>query len=364
MSKFYDDKKQLTFDDVLIVPQYSEVETRKNINIQTNIFDSVKLNVPIISAAMDTVTGLNMIKAMNKEGASACLYRPFKEIELLEQYLDRELSIAYQNTNIGLSIGTKLNDKYTKYIFGLIDNKKYNMFFEDGTLFLNIDIAHADHFMMRDCIKYIRNIYPKIKIMAGNIVTLDAAKRLVEWGANSLKVGISSGGGCITRNQTAIGFPQLSAVLNIAEFIKTNPYTNNITIVSDGGIRFTADIVKAIAAGADVVMLGYFLAETKESNSPIYNLNNEDYKLYRGMASKDAKIANDYEKDFVEGRSFMLKYKGITVENKLKEISDGLKSAMSYVNADTIKEFQECAKFVHVTSNALIENTLQRISPF
>lgn len=349
--------KFLTFNDVLLVPQKSRFSSRNDpsISLKTRISDSIELATPIISANMDTITGSEMAIAMGKLGGMGILHR-FYPTE--QDYIDEIKKVASELEVVAFSVGC--DTKWLKFIENAIDacpNK--------NNFLVCLDVAHGH---MEQCIKMVKNIrgikmkYDEkginLTIMAGNVVTADAIHDLYEWGAESIKCGIGGSGICSTRMVTGHGMPQLSAIM---ECVKGNK-NFGCSIIADGGIRHSGDIVKAFAAGANAVMLGGMLSGTKETPGDINEFSDGSRKkLYRGQSSRH--FLNDIKKKGVaaEGISVEVNYKG-DVESVLSEIIGGIRSGFTYSGVATIEELQKQAIFIEMTSNGWEESTPHKLS--
>lgn len=337
----------LTFDDVLIVPAYSDIESRQEINTDVD-FLGTKLSVPIISANMDYVTGPEMANKMFELGALGILHRFWKDHE---DYLDAISGLAPE-TPIWLSVGIKDVEATYYWIRDIVD-------WMPQTKGICIDVAHGHHKKVADLIELIKGSTDEriagLKVIAGNVATLDGCNFLYESGADAIKVGIGAGSVCTTRTVAGVGIPQWSAILECASIKTEHP---EVTIIADGGIRSSGDIAKAIGAGADVVMVGNLLAGTDETPGEIETelgdsvLQRKKYKRYRGQAS----FGSNGERYVREGIEGAVPYKG-PVAAVVADIQAGLRSAMSYVGARNLAEFRENTRFVEVSSHTLIENS-------
>lgn len=320
--------KYLTFDDVLLLPQYSEIESRSEIDISTRL-GTIDLKVPIISANMDTITGAKMAIAMHKAGGLGILHRYAKP----ETIRTAILGIKIAGGTPVPSIGTK-------------DIELAESYFQLGCNSVCIDIAHGDsRQMVRMISECVRIGYANI--IAGNVATDTAAYRLLDAGANIIKVGIGPGSICKTRSVTGHGVPQLTA---ISEVYDAACGFHDSYIIADGGLRDSGDIVKALAAGADAVMTGSLFAGCLEAENP---------NIYRGMASKEAQMAfkGSVSNDAEEGTSFEnVKSKG-PVEDVMKELAGGIRSGLSYTGSRNIKEFVSDAVFIRVSGSTIMENS-------
>jgi IMP dehydrogenase len=464
--------KGLTYDDVLLVPGYSEVLPRE-VNIQTKFTKNITINLPIVSAAMDTVTESRMAIAMAREGGIGVLHKnmtaeqqalkvrkvkraesgmiidpvtlPLTAIVLdakksmkehsiggipivdgngflkgivtnrdlrFEKNNDRPIIEVMTSENLVTAAeGTSLTDaeeilqenKIEKLPVVTKDNKLVGLItFRDitkltqkpiankdeygrlrvaaaigvtgdaveraealvkaGVDAIVIDTAHGHTKGVVTILKEVKKAFPKLEVVVGNIATGAAAKYLVENGADAVKVGIGPGSICTTRVVAGVGFPQLSAVMEVANAIKGS----GVPVIADGGIRYTGDIPKAIAAGADCVMLGSLLAGTKESPGETIIYEGRKFKSYRGMGSVEAMkkgskdryfqdVEDDIKKLVPEGIVGRVPYKGELVES-MHQFIGGLRAGMGYCGAKDVATLKEIAKFVQITSSGIHES--------
>ena len=462
----------LTYDDVLLVPAYSEVLPR-DVSINTKFTRNIQLNVPILSAAMDTVTESAMAMAMAREGgigvlhknmsieAQAAEVRKVKRAEsgmILDPVtLPKNATIGdAQNTMREYSIGGIPIIDDQKKLIGIVTNrdlrfeKDYNkslskvmtsenlvtvskgtsleeaeiilqknkieklpVVSNDNTLLglitfrditkvtqkpiankdqfgrlrvtaaigvtadalertealvkaqvdaVIIDTAHGHTKGVVKVLKNIKNKFPELDVVVGNIATAAAAKYLADAGADAVKVGIGPGSICTTRVIAGVGFPQFSAVLEVADALKGT----GVPVIADGGVRYTGDIVKAIAAGADCVMLGSLLAGTKESPGETIIYEGRKFKSYRGMGSVEAMkkgskdryfqdVEDDIKKLVPEGIVGRVPYKGELFESMTQFIG-GLRAGMGYCGAKDIESLKASAKFVKITNAGMMES--------
>lgn len=326
----------LTFDDVLITPSKSDVKSRRDPSLTSKLTKKQSISTPIISANMDTVTEGEMALAMNKLGGVGILHR-FVSIEQQVEFV-QQLK-AQGAPVISASIG--VNGDYKERALALI---------KAGTNVITIDIAHGHSTSMMDVMKWLKDTSPTTEIIAGNMAMPEAARDLIEAGADAIKVGIGPGSMCTTRIITGCGVPQLTAIALCAEVAESY----GVPVIADGGIRTSGDIVKAFAAGASTVMLGSMLSGTIETPGLIQN----GRKQYRGMASKDAQVSwrgGVPEGMAPEGESTFVNVKG-HVKDVILELSGGIRSGMSYVNATTISEIKEKARFIEMSSAGVFES--------
>lgn len=328
-------REQLTFDDVSIIPKYSQITTRKNCWTGTE-YAGIELSHPLIASPMDTVCGIDMAKSIGELGGLGIIHR-FNPIgEQIAGMLElEELNIPY-----GVAVG--VGEKAEHRIDQLLSWTNLDV--------MCIDVAHGHHSMVKDTISYIKDIDEDMHVLAGNVCTGEAAYDLEGWGADSLRVGIGNGSMCETRIRAGVGIPQVNALQDCIE-------NCDIPIVADGGCKTTGDVAKAIGLGADVVMIGSLFAGTKETPGIINKSgmwpNEQLYKKYQGSASIDSKLARG-ETNHVEGNSKIVPYKG-KVKRIVDDINDGIRSSMSYVGAINLDEFRKKAEFVRVTQAGQLE---------
>lgn len=462
----------LTYDDVLLIPNYSEVLPRE-VSIQSKFSRNITLNVPIVSAAMDTVTESAMAIAMAQEGGIGVLHknmtieqqaaevRKVKRAEsgmiidpvtlpltatvgdakqvmreysiggipvvdenqtlkgivtnrdlrfeknntrsILEVMTTEKLVTAGEGTTLEVAEGILQKNKIEKLpvvnsdykLVGLITFRDITKLTQKpiankdkfgrlrvaaalgvtadavqragalvaaGVDAVIIDTAHGHTKGVVDVLKEVKKSFPDLDVIVGNIATPEAAKYLVENGADGVKVGIGPGSICTTRVVAGVGFPQFSAVLEVAAAIKGS----GIPVIADGGIRYTGDIPKAIAAGADCVMLGSLLAGTKESPGETIIFEGRKFKSYRGMGSVEAMqegskdryfqdVEDDIKKLVPEGIVGRVPYKGELFESMLQFIG-GLRAGMGYCGSKNIETLQETGRFVRITASGIGES--------
>lgn len=330
-----------TFDDILITPDYSDIESRSEIDTSVD-FLGLKLKIPFISANMDYVTGFEMALRMHELGGLGILHRfePWEDqIKSMEKLNDLEIPFFF---SVGIrDIQDSLNrvksaKEWFPYLYGIC-----------------IDVAHGHHKKVGELVETIKGNMDEsissLKVIAGNVATFEGVLFLYEHGADAVKVGIGAGSVCTTRTVAGIGVPQLSAIMECAGLKEE---IEGIRIIADGGIRYSGDVAKALVAGADMVMIGNLFAGTDESPGEAFFLNNKKYKRYRGQASFGSN-GERYVKEGIEG---IVPAKG-PVEPIVQQLKAGLQSSMSYVGARTLDEFQVKAKFVEVSSHTLMENS-------
>ncbi|MCE2929019.1 MAG: IMP dehydrogenase [Candidatus Caenarcaniphilales bacterium] len=342
----------LTFDDVLIIPQYSDIEHRSDVSLATKIFSNYSLELPFVSANMDTVTEYQMAFAMAQHGACGILHRYMSIEEMLTELENyKELFVEH-----------KLDYQSLIVSLGVQDEARLEAAYGAGIRHFCIDVAHGHHALVKKKIQAIRDKYKnEVHIMAGNVASYEGAKALYDWGADCIKVGIGPGSVCTTRIKTGAGYPQLSAIINAAK-AKNEIKNKELFLVADGGIKYYGDITKALAAGADAVMMGSIFAGCKETPGIVWRNENEEMtKSFRGMASAAAQSEFGIENINEEGIALTVKYKG-SVRHILPRMAKGLRSGLSYSGAKTIRELQEKVRFVKITSASFQESKPHKAS--
>jgi IMP dehydrogenase len=310
----------ITFDDVLLVPQHTNL-SRHKVNTGTRLTRLINIKQPIISANMDTVTEGRMAAAMSELGCAAIIHRFMPVSQIIAEIHKCKDAGVYP---VCVSVGT--SDSVQDDIDAIVGTNHVHV--------LCIDIAHGDSDAMVHVLRYINQNYQHIQVICGNVATPEATHRLIESGADAVKVGVGPGSMCTTRIVTGCGVPQLSAIIDCAEVGRKF----DIPIIADGGIRYSGDIVKALAAGASSVMIGSLFAGTTEAPGDIKRIRREQFKEYRGMASKDAQVGwkgGVPEGTAPEGESTIVRYKG-KVKHIANDLIGGIRSGMTYNNASNL----------------------------
>ncbi len=335
-------EEHLTYDDVLLIPGKSLPSRNSAEYIQNMILGEPALH-PIIPANMDSVSGAKLCMAALESGGISILHRFMKLSERLDIW-----RASNCHPHLYISIGVTPEERA---------NTKTML--EAGVRNFCIDIAHGHASTVSDMIKFIKGFEFETEVIAGNVATVEGYKYLWEAGADMIKVGVGPGSHCTTRIVTGCGVPQLSAIMNIVEFRGTYDNVNMPLIIADGGLKSAGDITKALAAGAHFVMSGSFFAGCDEAPGETIKWKDDSlWKIYRGMASKDAQIGwrgGDGKSIIAEGESSLVAYKG-SFADVLHQLLGGLSSGMSYVGANNLLELHEKAIFVRVSSNTLTEN--------
>jgi len=344
-------KEALTFDDVLLLPKYSSI-VPANTNIKVSLSDSISLKLPFLSSAMDTVTESKMAIAMAKNGGIGVIHR---NLEIKKQ-CEEIKKVKKIHLKVGAAIGT--SQKELIRAKNLIDS---------GTDMLVIDTAHGHSNNVLKILNKIKKFSNKITICVGNIATGEAAKLLYNSGADILKVGIGPGSICTTRMVAGIGVPQITALLNVKKAMNKK----KVKIISDGGIKFSGDIIKAIAAGADAIMMGSIFAGTEESPGKKFKIKKKIYKVYRGMGSIGAMSSGSSERYFQknykdkskfvpEGVESRVLFKG-EVSKIIYQLQGGLRSSMGYIGVQKLDEVHKKSKFIKITKAGFYESMVHSV---
>jgi IMP dehydrogenase len=329
-------KEALTYDDVLLVPQYSDIKSRKEVDISSDLDEDLTFDLPIISSPMDTVTESEMAYAISKMGGLGIIHR-YNSIEEQAGMVAEVVGAGVEV--VGAAIG--VSDDYFERAQTLVEN---------GAKVICVDVAHGHHILMKNALGTLRQAFDdNVHIMAGNVATLKGINALADWGAQSIRCNIGGGSICSTRIQTGHGLPGLQTIFDCA---RTG---HDVAIIADGGIRTSGDIVKALAAGADFVMLGSLLAGTLQSPGDIVTTPEGLKKRYRGMASKDAQMDWRGRYSSNEGVSTFIKYKG-EVKDVLQDLRGGIVSGFSYSGARNLTSLQNEAVWVKQTGAGLSES--------
>lgn len=336
----------LTFDDVLLQPRESRVEPNAA-NTKTKITKKTHLNIPILSAAMDTVTGDSMAICLGKIGGLGVLHR--------------NCDIAAQTKMVR---AVKRAGLTTAAAVGPHDHERARKLQRAGADLLFVDCAHAHNLKVVASIKKMRQSI-KVAIVVGNIATAEAARALAPY-ADAIKVGIGPGSICTTRVVAGVGVPHLTAIMEVTRALKKT----KIPVIADGGIKYSGDIVKALAAGASAIMLGAALAGTKETPGEVIKIGGQLVKIYRGMGSvaamkkgksSDRYFQNGSKKYVPEGVEGLMPYKG-HAEEIIYQMVGGLKAGMGYIGAATIPEIARRARFILITNSGLRESHPHTVS--
>lgn len=326
----------LSLDDVLLVPQYSDVQIDE-IDVTTRLTRRLTLNIPIISSPMDTVTGGAMALRLAELGGLGVLPRnmePAQALSVIGEAKKRKLPISVA--------------------VGPFDEDRVKAYAEAGVDLIVVDSAHGHSRSVIEATRRFKGY--GVDVMAGNVVTREGARALIDAGADALRVGLGSGHACTTREVAGVGVPQLTAISWVAEVAREA----GVGVVADGGIEKPAHVVKALAAGADAVMLGYLLAGTDEAPGEVIEIDGRKYKPYRGMGSRGALAAGSSRygafKRVPEGVEGYVEYRG-PVASVVEVLVNALKQGMGYVGARNLEELREKAAFIRITNMGLQESS-------
>lgn len=331
-------RSTITFNDVLLVPKYSKIASRKSIDLSVNFGNDISLGCPFVSSPMDTVTESSMASAISSQGGLGIIHR-YNTIE--EQVnLVRE-TVELKASAVGAAVG--VSGDYEERACALYDA---------GARVICIDVAHGHHAMMKEALKNLKMAFGNsVHIMAGNVATLEGFNDLADWGANSIRIGIGGGSICSTRIQTGHGVPTLQSVIDCSKSDR------DALLIADGGIKNSGDVAKALAAGAHLIMCGSLFAGTDESPGEIFSASDgKKYKVYRGMASVEAQKDWKGSHNSVEGISTTIPYKG-SIDDIVGLMKKQLASACSYSGASNLKEFYRNSEFIQQTHSAQVESS-------
>ncbi len=335
----------LTYDDVLLVPQYSDIASRSQVVLDSYITPNIKLSIPVIAENMSTVTGEKMAEAMYKSGAMA-FYPRFKSPE-------DQVKEVKGLLNRGVCVIPAVGIKNTEQL-------RIELLHKIGIRCVTIDVAHGHQKTAIEFVTWIKNKYPMMEIIAGTVATYKGAEDLYLAGADSVRVGVGPGTICTTRQTTGCGVPQITATLECAKAAKKY----DKTVITDGGTKYPGDVVKALAAGAHAVAIGSQFAGTDEAPGKVVVKNGNKYKAYNGSTSSAEKnrqlkfYSKDKNKDYlkyVEGIQSWVPYKG-SVLDVLDNLEKAMRSGFTYCNAQNLKELHKRAQFIQVSSVSASEN--------
>jgi IMP dehydrogenase len=345
-------KEALTFDDVTLAPKYSDIMPSE-VNTSIQLTNHLKLKVPILSSAMDTVTESKMAIAIAKAGGLGVIHR---NLDIKKQVLEIR-KVKKEKLLVGAAVGAGPKE----YI-------RAKEILKENLDMIVVDTAHGHTKKVSEIIKFIKKIKKKnTALCAGNIATPEAAKFLLKLGVDIIKVGIGPGSICTTRLVAGIGVPQLSAILNVRNGIRNK----NVKIISDGGIKYSGDLAKAFAAGADAVMIGSLFAGTDEAPGKLIKRNGGLFKVFRGMGSVGAmnkgsadryfqSRQKDNSKYVPEGVEGFAKYKG-KVGGIIYKLVGGLRSSMGYLGSKQIKYLRNKPQFVKITKAGFFESMVHNV---
>ena len=360
-------RRGYTFDDVLLLPRYSEI-IPSQVDLSTRLTKKIALKTPLLSAAMDTVTESEMGIALAKEGGIGILHknlsieeqtkevRKVKEVDLTAEEKEKASLDKYGKLLCGAGIGITED---------LLDRAEALL--NSGANVLVLDSAHGHSRNVLQALEKIKSSFPSAEVIVGNVATYLGARDLMEKGADAVKVGMGPGSICTTRMVTGCGVPQMTAIANAVEALRGS----DIKVIADGGIRYSGDIAKALAAGAHCVMVGSMFAGTEEAPGEIEIYQGRSFKSYRGMGSLAAMAKGSADRYFqtdnaadklvpegIEGR---VAYKG-ALRGIIHQQMGGLRSAMGLTGCATIEELRTKAKFVRITGAGIRESHVHDVT--
>lgn len=356
-------RKGYSFDDVLLVPRYNDIVSRRDTDVSVE-FGDLTLKVPVLSANMDTITGHMMANKMFDLGGMGVLHR----FCTIQENIDMYRHAAFRHDIGMITPWTPHGDpnpwhKERECVISLGINEgldRFQALYDVGARYFCVDVAHGHTKAIGNFLKAIKQSHGNAFVIAGNVATHSGADYLAACGADAIKVGIGPGSVCTTRLKTGCGVPQLTAIMDCAKA--------DCMIIADGGIRTPGDAVKALAAGADLVMLGGMLAGCDETPGEVqhdgvfqdaFRTPGDTYKRFRGMASKEAQeefMGSMSEWKTAEGIEIRVKAKG-PVANVVSDLVGGIRSGMTYCGAADIEALQRNAEFIEVTANGVKENS-------
>lgn len=336
--------ESLTYDDLQIIPQFSNVMSRSNVSLTTDLSRNYILQAPYIASPMDTICGYEMALKMMKLGGVGCVHRfmSVDEQKQITEKLKENSKEFYDEWSVPIMMAVGVANGELSRASHLI---------KAGANVILIDVAHGHHQNVKDMVGKLFRFRElsglPFDIIAGNVATKEAAEDLSKWGVDGLRANVGNGSLCNTRIQTGHGVPSVTSLINVLEGAK-------VPVIADGGIRYAGDIAKALGLGASTVMLGSLLAGTQETPGDFLESNGSLFKKYRGSASLETKISNNQEQRNIEGVSTTVPYKG-GVKYVIHRLNDGIRSALSYSGAHTIEEFFLKAEFTKITNAGQIE---------
>lgn len=360
----------LTFDDVLLLPGYADF-SRSEISLSTSVTKKIKINIPFVSSPMDTVTESRLAIALAKMGGIGFIHRNFSISDQVEEVV----KVKKEGLLVGAAIGA-----------GKTSEERILSLVSAGVDVLLVDSADGFKKPVLDTTRYIKQTYPNIEVISGSVATVDGAQAVIDAGADGIRVGMGPGAICTTRIISGMGVPQITAIIETVKAARSASSGQAIPIIADGGIKYSGDMAKALAAGASAVMMGGFFASAEEAPGKVITLtrnqvprrfqsifkqDGEEYKFkeYRGMGSEGAmkrgsEVKSEGEfhgksyKDRVlvaEGVEGLVPVKG-TVEMLVEQAIGGIQSGMYHVGAKNLSEFWEKAKFIQITQASLTES--------
>lgn len=356
----------LTFDDVLLKPGYSDF-SRSDISVKSKLTKKISLETPLVAAPMDTVVESELAIALAREGGIGIVHR---NLTIEDQVAEVE-KVKKEKLLVGAAVGASAGYE-----------KRVEMLAEVGVDVIVVDTAHGYAKYVVDAIKFIKKNFPNVEVIGGNIATYEGAQALIKAGADALRVGMGPGAICTTRIVSGMGVPQMTAIWDTVRAAQPA----GVPVIADGGVKYSGDMVKALAAGASTIMMGSYFASALESPGEKFELTAEKvpgrfkhlivgekktytFKSYRGMGSVGAmqkgvavKSEEEYHgknyKDKVlvaEGVEGLVPVKG-TVKELVEQAVGGIKSGMYYIGAKSVEELQKRAIFMQITQASLTES--------
>ena len=325
----------LSYGDVLLVPQRSPVDSRSDVDLSTPLAPGVELDLPLLSAPMDTVTEADAAVALSRAGGFGTIHRFLGA----EEQAAEVRAVADAGERVGAAVG--IDEDY-------LDRSAAAL--SAGADCLMVDVAHGHLEAALTAVREIREAFPEAALVAGNVATPDGVADLAEAGADCVKVGIGPGSHCTTRKVAGAGVPQLTAVDDCAAAASEH----GVTTIADGGVRTSGDATKALMAGADAVMMGSLFAGTEEAPGALVEREGDYYKLSRGMATTAAaedRTDKEEDVDADEGVEGLTPYKG-PLADVVAEFAAGIRSGLSYCGGHTLDEARESAEFIRVAASA------------
>lgn len=329
-------KEALTYQDVLLVPRFSDISSRSEVDLETKLDENTSLRLPILASPMDTVSESVMGMAMSDLGGMAVIHR--------YNTPEEQAKLVYESQADVVAAAIGMTGDF---------QQRAELLINSGVTALCVDVAHGHHASMRTALKWLKDNCGDTHIIAGNVATREGFDALADWGADSVRCNIGGGSICTTRVQTGHGVPGLHTIFDCAGSVNAG----NVNIIADGGIRNSGDIVKALAAGADFVMLGSLLAGTDESPGEVFeDATGAQFKSYRGMASRDAQVDWRGRVGTPEGVASVVPYRG-SVYTIVEQLAGGMKSGLSYSGARTVRQLQARARFIRQTGAGQVESS-------
>ncbi len=331
----------VSFEDLALKPQYSEIRSRKEIDLFQSFRNGASLMLPIIGSPMDTVSDSKSVLEMLKNGCSGIIHR-YNHIDFRVSEVRKILnSLPWDKHTYLVCAAIGITGDF------VLEAKKLE---QAGANCICVDVAHGHHIMMKECIQELKRVLrPETLIMAGNVATLEGFMFLENLGVDLIRVNISGGSACATKKRTSAGIPTAATLLEITQYYQWTGKERKAKMIADGGIKNSGHIVLALACGADIVMVGSLFSCHEESPGPVKKRwFGPNLKCYRGMSSPSAQVDWRGFYSSNEGEEFWFPIKG-KLENTIKELDNGVRSGISYCGSKNLKEFQQDAILVQLT---------------